>query len=167
MSSNFGRQLSANSGLSNEAIKMNKISILFFIGILVSGVANSEMVDHRNEKDWSAAAKFSLTRFEIRQKRILVVGENLSVDAQNALKHWRKTILVSERPELEKYGLPPGNYLRVNTFEKHGNVFEFSATSGPVAKEANLSCGMTLHFFIKRKAGDLWVQSGPMQTTVC
>ena len=93
------RLSSANSGLSNEAIKMNKISILFFIGILVSGVANSEMVDHRNEKDWSAAAKFSLTRFEIRQKRILVVGENLSVDAQNALKHWRKTILVSEIPE--------------------------------------------------------------------
>jgi len=135
--------------------------------MLIPGAANSTVSKDRNQKDWNAVAKFSLTQFEYRQKRTLVVGENLSFSAQDALKHWRKTILVSELPEQGKYVLPQGNYLRVNMFEKHGNVFEFSGTVGSISKEAGLRCGTTLHFFIKRKVRDVWVQSGPMHTTVC
>ena len=147
--------------------KLILIIIMIMVSVLCSSKANAENDANQDVAAWRNAARAALRTVGYNKNLMIAYNENLPLLAQNALKEFGKAIPQSELPEPEKYTLAPG-FLRVNQFERQGNIFEFNATRGSLSKgNSFLSCGTTAHFRVKYWPGKGWGQVGMMETTVC
>jgi len=143
------------------------VFIMIMASVLCSSMANAENETNTNVAAWRNAARAALRTIGYNKDLMIAYNENLPLSAQNALKELGKAIPLSELPEQEKYTLAPG-FLRVNQFERQGNIFEFNATRGSLSKgNSFLSCGTTAQFRVKYWPGKGWGQVGMMETTVC
>jgi len=140
---------------------------MIIASVLCSSKVNAENDANKDVAAWRNAARAALRTVGYNKDLMIAYNENLPLLAQNALKEFGKAIPLSELPEPEKYTLPRG-FLRVNQFERQGNIFEFNATWESISNgNSFLKCGTTAHFRVKYWSGKGWGQVGMMETTVC
>jgi|SRR5471030_1865558 len=145
---------------------MKRTVAALIIGLFVVSIVNADVSQPKTEEDWDTAAKVAIEKIEWHKKLMLVLDADLSLQAREALKHWRTTILENELPLQDKYVLPEG-YLRVRKFEAVNDGFEVTGTVGPIPKGALLNCGVTTTFLIRKGADGAWTQSGPSSEVIC
>jgi len=148
---------------------MRKIAgLVVLTGALCTATAGADQARSITEADWDAAAAAALSVVEHGHESIVVLDDKLSLDAQEAFKHLRRTTALERLPQRDKYALPPGaHYLWVRQFELRGEQFEFAITAGVIPKNAGLNCGETERFVVLRDGAGTWKPAPERSSVVC